>query len=239
MRIITRLTEIDCLRGIVILLMVIFHIVFDLAHFFNWSLDYQNGFWYFQGKFAAVLFMLLSGISTTLSHNPVRRGLILLAAALAITAVTYVYTPTAYIRFGILHLLAAGMLAAPLFRRTGALSLVITGTGIIALGRQFIDMKVAATVLIPLGLQPPGFASLDYYPLCPWLGIILFGMAAGKIFYPKQQSRWPSAAGYRLVRWLSWLGRRSLLVYLMHQPIILTILYACSIAEKTLRATAP
>ncbi|MGL5512096.1 MAG: heparan-alpha-glucosaminide N-acetyltransferase domain-containing protein, partial [Sporomusa sp.] len=51
---ITRLTEIDFLRGIAILLMVIFHIAFDLAHFFNWSLDYQNGFWYFQGKTAAV-----------------------------------------------------------------------------------------------------------------------------------------------------------------------------------------
>ncbi|MGL5512612.1 MAG: heparan-alpha-glucosaminide N-acetyltransferase, partial [Sporomusa sp.] len=162
-----------------------------------------------------------------------------LAAALAITVVTYIYTPTAYIRFGILHLLAAGMLAAPLFRRTGALSLAITGTGVIVLGRQFTDMTVATAGLIPFGLQPPGFASLDYYPLFPWLGVILFGMAAGKIFYPKQQSYWPSAAGYRLVRWLSWLGRRSLLIYLMHQPIILSILYVYSIAEKTLRAIVP
>lgn len=219
-----RLAELDILRGLAILLMVIFHTIFDLAFFYGWPLDYQAGFWYYQGKSAAILFMLVSGVSTVLSRRPVRRGLVVLGTGLFITAITYCYEPAVYIRFGILHLLGAAMLASPLLNKVGPLPLSLIGTLMIAIGNAFSQLTVNTAWFIPVGLKPPGFTSLDYYPLLPWLGIILYGLVLGKVLYPAGQTRWPSAADYQPLRWLSWLGRRSLLIYLIHQPVILALL---------------
>lgn len=220
-----RLAEIDLLRGIAILLMIIFHIVFDLAYFYHWPVDYLNGFWYYQGKAAAVLFMLVSGISCTLSRNSLQRGLEVLGTGLIITAVTYLLQPAEYIRFGILHLLGSAMLLAPWLKQYSALTLAVAGTVCIIAGKLTITLTPPLPWFIPLGITPPGFASLDYYPIFPWLGIVLYGLAAGKLLYPAKQPLWPGAALYRPAGWLGWLGRHSLPVYLVHQPLILAGLY--------------
>jgi uncharacterized membrane protein len=220
-----RIVEIDCIRGIAIILMVIFHIVFDLAYFYNWSLDYLTGFWYYQGKSSAVLFMLVSGISCTLSKNPLRRGLKVFGAGILITLVTYYYNPAVCIRFGILHLLGVGMFTAPLLVKQSALTLALAGTALLGLGHWAASQTSATIWLFPLGLTPPGLSSLDYYPLLPWLGIVLYGMATGKLLYPTKQPLWPSAARSHPARILGWLGRRSLIIYLVHQPLILAVLY--------------
>lgn len=221
----SRLAEIDLLRGIAILLMIIFHTVFDLAYFYHWPIDYINGFWYYQGKASAVLFMLVSGISCTLNHNPFKRGVKVLGVGIIITVATYIFSPAMYIQFGILHLLGAGMILASCLKRYNIPTLAIAGTVSLAIGKSAANLNAAAPWFIPLGITPPGFASLDYYPLFPWLGVILYGMAAGKFFYPTKQAVWPTAIGYRPVRWLNWLGRRSLIIYLLHQPLILAGLY--------------
>ncbi|WP_143122536.1 heparan-alpha-glucosaminide N-acetyltransferase [Sporomusa acidovorans] len=219
-----RIAEIDCLRGIAILMMVIFHIVFDLAYFFNWPLDYLSGFWYYQGKSSAILFMLISGISATLGRHPLRRGLKVLGAGMLITLATYVYSPALYIRFGILHLLGVGMLAAPWLVKRSALTLTLAGTTLLVLGNWIANLRATIVWLIPLGVRPWDFASIDYYPLLPWLGIVLYGMAAGKLFYSAKQPLWPAATRNQPVRILGWLGRRSLIIYLLHQPILLVVL---------------
>lgn len=220
-----RIAEIDCFRGIAILLMVLFHLVFDLTYFYNWSLDYLHGFWYYQGKAAAILFMLISGISSTLSRSPVRRGLNVLGAGMIITAVTYFYNPAMYIRFGILHLLGCSMLLAPRLIRQSALRLTLAGTLLLVMGNQTADLTATTPWLLPLGIRPADFSSLDYYPLLPWLGVILYGMTAGKLFYSNKRPLWPAATANCSACALSWLGRHSLLIYLVHQPIIISLLY--------------
>ncbi len=221
-----RIVEIDAFRGIAIMLMIIFHTVFDLAYFYNWTVDYLNGFWYYQGKFAAILFMLVSGLSSSLSKNPLRRGLMIMGAGLAITAITYIFNPAVYIRFGILHLLGAGMLLAPLLVRLTPLPLMLTGSLLLVSGKFVTPAAVTTSMLIPLGLPPSDFASLDYYPLIPWLGFVVYGLAAGKLLYPTRQPRWPNSGQNSTINLLAWLGRRSLFIYLMHQPILLTVLYS-------------
>lgn len=221
-----RLAEIDLLRGIAILLMIIFHTIFDLAYFYQWPIDYLDGFWYYQGKTSAILFMLVSGISCTLSHNSLRRGLQVLGIGLMITATTYVFSPTMYIQFGILHLLGIGMITSSYWKRYNSLALAIAGTVCIAIGQAAANLKITTPWLIPFGLTPPGFASFDYYPLFPWLGVILYGMAAGKFLYSTKRAVWPTAIYYRPIRCLNWLGQHSLVIYLIHQPLILTGLYA-------------
>lgn len=220
-----RIVEIDAFRGIAIILMIIFHTVFDLAYFYNWTIDYLNGFWYYQGKSSAVFFMLVSGLSSSLSKNPLRRGLMVMAAGLAVTAITYVFSPAVYIRFGILHLLGAGMMLAPFLTGLTPLTLTLTGSLLLLSGRFMTPAAVNTSMLIPLGLPPSGFASLDYYPLIPWLGFIVYGLAAGKLLYPAQRPLWPNIGKNSGINLLAWLGRRSLFIYLMHQPILLTVLY--------------
>ncbi len=220
-----RLTEIDCLRGIAIVLMIIFHTVFDLSYFYQQPIDYLNGFWYYQGKTSAVLFMFVSGISCMLSRNSIHRGFQVLGTGLVITITTYFFSPAAYIRFGILHLLGVGMIAAPWLKRYNVKTLALAGTVCIAAGKQTANLSATMSWLIPFGVTPPNFASLDYYPIFPWLGVILYGMAAGKLLYPDKQAIWPAAALYRSARWLNWLGRHSLVIYLVHQPLILATLY--------------
>lgn len=219
-----RIIEIDIFRGIAILLMIIFHFVFDLAYFYNWPLDYLQGFWYYQGKTAAILFMLLSGISSTLSRHPCRRGLTVLGAGLLITAVTYYYDAGIYIRFGILHLLGLSMLLAPWLVKRPAWLLMLAGSCLVGLGSWAARQQAAYSWLLPLGLRPAGFSSLDYYPLLPWLGVILYGMAAGRLLYPHRQPLLPAVAGSWPASTLSWLGRQSLLIYLVHQPLLLVCL---------------
>ncbi len=220
---VVRITEIDCFRGIAIILMIIFHIVFDLAYFYNWPIEYLHGFWYYQGKSSAILFMLVSGVSTTFSRSPIRRGLSVFGAGMLITIVTYLYNPSMYIQFGILHLLGFGMLISPWVTRLPAWLLILTGT-LLVITSSWTDRLTTSTAwLLPLGITPSGFASLDYYPLLPWLGIMLYGMAAGKLMYAAKEPLWPSATANLPFRALSRLGRHSLLIYLIHQPILLTI----------------
>lgn len=219
----TRIVEIDCFRGIAIILMIIFHLVFDLAYFYNWSIDYLQGFWYYQGKSSAILFMFVSGISSTLSRRPIKRGLSVFGAGMLITVVTYLYNPAMYIQFGILHLLGLGMLLAPWIKKLSSPLLVLTGTTLLALGNWCVNLTSESLWLLPLGIKPADFASLDYYPLFPWLGVILYGMAAGKLLYAGKQPLLPAVGLSSKI--LSYLGRHSLLIYLIHQPILLTILF--------------
>ncbi|MBP2634352.1 MAG: hypothetical protein H6Q72_259 [Firmicutes bacterium] len=220
-----RIMEIDCIRGIAIILMVIFHTVFDLAYFYNWPIDYLQGFWYYQGKAAAILFMLISGISTTLSRSSMRRGLTVFGAGMLITAATYYYNPTMYIQFGILHLLGFSMFIAPWTTRLPVLLLTSTAIIFLLAGNVVADLTTASPWLLPLGIKPVNFASLDYYPLLPYLGIIFFGIAIGKMLYSSKQSLWPSALTNNFACGLRYLGRHSLLIYLIHQPILLAILF--------------
>ena len=106
----SRILEIDALRGVAIILMVIFHIIVDLTDFYGYHFQYLSGFWYYEGKAAAILFMLLAGVSSSFSRSAVRHGLELLAWGMVLTAVTWLFAPAMYIRFGILHFLGTSLL---------------------------------------------------------------------------------------------------------------------------------
>jgi len=79
--------------------------------------------------------------------------------------------------------------------------------------------------MVPLGIHPHGFYTLDYEPLFPWFGVILIGIAVGVWLYPKGNRRFSlSFWGENVppvLKFFSFLGRHSLFVYLGHQPVIL------------------
>lgn len=219
---VNRLGEIDMIRGIAIILMVIFHFIVDLNDFFGYNLPYHTGYWYLEGKASAILFVLIAGVSSTLGGRHVRRGAKIFAWGLVISAVTYIFNSETYVRFGILHLLGASIALYPLIKPWPPLALAAGGLLAVLAGNWTATLPATTALLLPLGVTFAGFVSMDYYPLLPWSGIFMWGTGLGKWLYKDRQPRLPKLPGHTPV---TWLGRHSLVIYLVHQPILLALLY--------------
>ena len=100
--------------------------------------------------------------------------------------------------------------------------LIVAGTATIASGQWTAQLAIPSSLLLPFGITPADFTSLDYYPLLPWSGFFLYGAALGQVLYKERRSRLPQPSWLQP---LTALGRHSLAVYLIHQPILLATLY--------------
>jgi len=213
-----RIREVDFLRGIALILMIIFHAVFDLREFYDYPVQYGAGIYFYIGKVSVILFILVSAVSCSFSrHNP-GRALKLLAAAFLITVVSHLYDPQYGIKFGILHFLGTGILLYPLVRKLNMYSLLILGTLIILMGQYLGGVTVKHNYLFLFNLTDNSWVSADYYPLAPWLGVFLYGIALGKLLYPQKRSLCGLGPHNDMI---SFIGRHTLKVYLVHQPLLL------------------
>jgi uncharacterized membrane protein len=228
-----RIWEIDFLRGLSIILVVGYHLLFDLGEyvgverFFGFSTDLSTIAWSVAQHFFAGLFIVLSGTSSTLTRSNLRRGLKLLVVSLAVTAITYIFDPSSAVWFGILQLLAVSILIyGAVFEKVKPVTCTVLGAFVLGLGVAVHLLKKSMTIcfdwLLPFGIHSPGFSSFDYFPLIPWFGIFLIGAALGRSVYPPRRSLLP----WRLPQtFVNAAGRYSLLIYIVHQPVILAILY--------------
>ena len=222
-----RIWELDAFRGICVLGMLIVHFVYDLTELYR-LVSWQPGdtFAWVQ-RWGGVLFLLLSGICVTLGRRSIRRGLIVFGCGLLCTAVTVgmyrlgLSGNGIQIYFGVLHCLGVCMILWPVFRRLPWWVLLPLGLGIIMTGLWvFEPMRVSYPWLLPLGIQPQGLITSDYFPLFPNLGFFLLGSALGKTLYRRQQSLLPRVNDRNfLLRFLQLCGRQSLWIYLLHQPV--------------------
>jgi uncharacterized membrane protein len=233
-----RFWEVDLLRGVAIVLMVLYHLAFDLDYFAVYQIDVISGIWLAAARISASLFLLLVGLSLTLSYSRARllgqKGLFfarlckrstrILGLALGITAVTYFVIGKGFIVFGVLHLIGLSLLLAYPLLRLQRMNFIFGLSAILA-GAYLQTVSVDYPWLLWLGLAPPDFYSLDYFPLFPWFGVILAGMGLGDMLYPGYRRRFPlpDLSGSPLVRGLAFLGQNSLLIYLIHQPIIIAL----------------
>ena len=221
-----RIWELDALRGVCILGMIIVHLVYDIRVFTTTSLSIPQWFFTVQ-EYGHLFFVLISGICVTLGSRCVKRGLIVCACAMIITVVTVVmdyglHMGNVRIWFGILHLLGVCMLLYPLFRKLPHRALALFGLCFVALGYWFTTFTVDVDYLFPLGLRSGKiFTGSDYFPIFPGLGSFLIGAALGKSLYRGKQSLMPRVkSDFFLIRGLSFIGRNSLPIYMIHQPII-------------------
>jgi uncharacterized membrane protein len=219
-----RIIEIDLLRVAAIILMVVFHFVYDLNEFAGVDIDYDSTFWFSIGKAAALLFIFVSGISSCLGRNSIKRGIKVLGFGLLISIVTYFFDPREYIRFGILHFLGISILLSYFLKKLNKPCLFILSIASVLLGLWANSVSVATFLLLPFGFMYIGFATFDYYPLFPYLSVFIFGILAYKVFYQKGQSLMKRE--YRLNK-VNFISKHSLLIYLVHQPIIIGVIIVC------------
>jgi uncharacterized membrane protein len=236
----TRFWEVDVLRAVAIMLMVIFHLVYDLVHFGGYGITVAGGPWYWVGRICAVMFIVLVGVSLSIGYakdekakvpftqqflRHFKRGSFVFFWGMAITMVAWFFVSDGQILFGILHLIGFSIiLAFPLlpFKYTN----LIFGILCIAAGLYLQDRSFEFSWLFWLGLKPEVYHYLDYYPVLPWFGAVLTGVFIGNVFYCGDGRRFklPDLSRFIPVRVLCFFGRHSLIIYLIHQPLIVMIL---------------
>lgn len=221
-----RIWEIDFLRGIAIILMVIFHTAYDLKEFYSWGFDFPNAFWTGLQILIGTMFSALSGISRSFTRSSLKQGLVTFGFGMLLTLVTYFVSSEIYIKFGILHFMGVSMIIYHFIQKISTRFLLPLGGLIIIAGNIFEKITLSTPLLFPLGLMDKNFASLDYYPLLPWYGVFLTGVFIGRVVYKEKKSLFEFEIKNDL---LSFLGRHSLFAYLTHQPMILTILYLANL----------
>ncbi|RPI39716.1 MAG: DUF1624 domain-containing protein [Methanoregulaceae archaeon] len=235
----SRFREIDAARGIAILMMIIFHTVFDISFFKIAHVSVSTGFWRWFAMATASLFLLLVGTSLVVSHARsaadlsgfalikkfLYRGAGIFALGLLVTLVTWLYLHEGFIIFGILHLIGVSVMLSPFFFRFGKYNVLL---GLLCIAAGFFTSSIQGPVwLLPLGIVPASFASVDYTPLIPWFGAVLVGMGMGEFLYSGGIRRFSAPdLPDRMVRPLAILGRYSLIIYLFHQPVIILLLAA-------------
>ena len=215
-----RIGFLDTWRAAALLAMIIWHFLFDLASagLVPGSLM-QSGVMELARYAIAGSFVVISGVCARLSKRPLRRGIIVFGAALIVSAATYFAGVPVY--WGILHLLGTCMLLyAAVRKRWETLpEIYACGAALLVFVLTFalpVRVRVGVPFLVPFGLRTAAFASADYYPLLPW-GALFFAAAAAaeRLGDMPPEKKYESAP-----RALSWLSRRSLLIYLVHQPVL-------------------
>lgn len=227
-----RIWELDALRGLALIGMMGIHLVYDLVDLYRvWS---WNPAWYqlFKNNYGAI-FLVISGISVTLGRHPVRRGLQVFCCGGLCTLVTYGMYRLGFtgkdiiIYIGVLQCLGLCMMLWPVFGKLPGPPLVLLAGAMVILGLWLRRVSFSFPWLTVLGFAPYGFASSDYFPLFPNLGYFLLGAVAGRALYEKKCSLYPMDPAP--VPGLRWLGRNSLLCYLLHQPILAAAVWAVTL----------
>lgn len=236
----TRFWEVDALRGMAVLAMIFFHFMWDLQFFELTHINVYSVPWQLFARAVGSTFMFVMGVSLMLDASKyngrlqqiwrrnLKRGMKVFGAGMLVTVVTLLAVGDEFVRFGILHLAGVSVILATPFLRCSARSSLRTGIALIAAGWLAGGISVPFPWLIPLGVRQVGVRMVDYYPLLPWFGVVLLGTAFGKYAYPKKQRRisLPDWRNRKPVRLLQYLGKHSLAIYLIHQPLLIAAIYS-------------
>ncbi len=230
-----RFSELDLVRGIGILLVVVYHIFFDLTYFGfgNWT---ANPVVWAIGRLAAFLLIGVAGVSLSVSAkrwegkngaawHHAKRVLVLAGVALLITLATWIYPHNGFIFFGIIHFLALASLVGFLLgrSRTAVALLVILSVP----AWLWLQTQNTNDVLLSILGGRTGIYTLDLYAFFPWIGLFCAGMLIGDRMYAKEGRRIRFSPPTNWI--LELMGQNSLAFYLLHQLAIIGILMVLGI----------
>lgn len=224
-----RLQSIDVYRGVALAVMAAYHLAWDLNYYGFISTGIGvDAVWLGAQRSILGAFLLLSGASLTLAHgNGIRwrtfwrREAILVAAALAVSGVTYQIFGPALAWFGVLHAIAVcSLLALPFLAAPIWIGVLVAAASIIA------GIAIQSDAFDPQWFDWIGFArtipdTADLVPIFPWFGVFLTGALGMRLLQSNAVVTWHSTA--LPIRGLGLLGRWSLLFYLLHQLVLFGI----------------
>ncbi|NLL17874.1 MAG: DUF1624 domain-containing protein [Clostridia bacterium] len=217
-----RFAELDFIRGLCLLVMIICHLAWDLHNYYGYPAYYNDGWLYWCFIVTAPIFMVLAGISSFFTRSHKKRAFRVLFFAMVITLFTFFYDRNQMIMFGILHFMGVNMLLYPYYRKLNPWLLTGIALVVIGLGRFVAGIDMLTDVLFPLGLRSDSYRSFDYFPMIPYAGFFMIGTVLGPVLYPNRKSR----LNLRLPpNPISYMGQHSLTVYVLHQPILVVLLY--------------
>ena len=237
-----RVHAIDEIRGLSILLMVIYHAVYDIVYIFGVNFPFfASPLMNTLRDIFAGLFLVISGVACQYSRNNIKRGFYCFLFGIAISIISYLISPSQFIAFGILHFLGCSMmlfgLLQPLLDRLPRVAMIaifailfvvsygipnwyigIPGILEIPLPVQLYSWKYG----FPFGFPNGSFFSADYFPLIPWFFLFLLGSYVGRYI---REERFPKWFYKPHVPFLAFVGRHTIWIYLAHQPIVYGVLW--------------
>ena len=232
-----RYTVIDCLRGLAVVCMVAYHLMWDLAYIYGVDMPWfdSEAMHIFQRSIRWA-FILLSGFCFPLGRRQWKRGLLILGCSLVITLVSLVAIPDSPIHFGVLTLLGSSMLLTiPVHKLTKKWDPYLVLTIAAALFGLTCRLSQGYVLHQPMpravyanyftayfGLPPYGFYSSDYVPLLPWFFAYLMGYGIYRIF---EKHNWLRVFSLFRIPPFEWIGRHALIIYMAHQPLVYGLLW--------------
>jgi len=246
-----RAFELDLLRGIAILVMLWHHTAYDLRYIFNYDIFefIGNGrwFWGMFHPFFLSLFIGISGVCCQFSRNNFRRAIKMIIVAVVFSAVSitadHFLDLGCAVYFNVLHVIAVGTLLFAIFdhveqKKTGSrdsrggnmvLFVILLVFFILSRAVPYYDYYFKTPWVMILGLDPADGYMITVGDVCglvPWLGVFFFGVMLGRIVYREKTTFFPNApkAVRAISRPIEWVGRHSLIIYFLHQPVIYGIL---------------
>jgi len=230
-----RLERLDIIRGIAIFLMVIFHLNYSLVNIFNSQiLELPANIWFYIWRISALLFIIIAGISFVLAENKykikiikkyIKVSIFLWIIAFFISLSTLLFFPEQYIRFWIIHFFSLSFLLLLLFRKFKYYNIILW-LWIIIYGFYFISI-VEVKYLYFLGFVYPWFNSADFYPILPYFWVMLLWYWIWTYLLNNNLLhilRWSSISNI-FKKFFIYIWKKSLLIYIIHQPIIIGVLY--------------
>ncbi|MFI3227879.1 MAG: heparan-alpha-glucosaminide N-acetyltransferase [Clostridia bacterium] len=222
-----RIEIIDVIRGLCIIYMVFYHFLYNLTAFSLVPLNFlYNPVISFMQALTAGTFIALCGVCSKFSRSNVKRGLLLCVISLAISLVTYIFDKNLFVVFGIIHFLAFSTLSYGLIQsKFEKLRLNLTFpismlTAFLVFKNTISGTRFDIKGLSILGFTNVKFSSSDYFPILPWIFLFYLGVyLGGKI----KENCFPSWFYTVKCDFLAYLGKKSLIIYVLHQPILVGI----------------
>lgn len=238
-----RLLYIDAIRGAAFLGMVVHHFIFlmylqGIAIISPWSLLVEMIGW-----LVRVTFVLLVGVSSwfwfrkywsgdipKLLTTTVKRAAKVGLAAVFVTCFTVFFIPQMPVYFGVLHMITYSIVFVVPFLFIPKVAWLI-GLFLIFLARLhvLVEYDLGIYWLVKASVAMP---ALDYFPVLPWFGVVLIGVSVGYYMHSKNTFfEWKfkrdiaNEAVATMLAHLSWLGRNSLLLYVVHFPTLWFVTY--------------
>ncbi|MFC0809016.1 heparan-alpha-glucosaminide N-acetyltransferase [Ensifer sp. P24N7] len=231
----TRIWMLDAVRGTLILGVVIFHIIWNLESFGVLPFSFaESPISTAVSRIGAAGFLSLVGVGVKLAYGKgfraakfAARVASIAACAMLISVATYALDSGSFIYFGILHVIAAATLVSVLLLRAPPGVCATIGMIAIALPHVFNITATVSRTSAWTGLTRDAPDSLDFYPFFRWAGWVFLGMAlTTPIILVCRRLSPPGIEKYRLPNVVAWVGRRSLTIYMLHQPILYGLLGA-------------